>query len=135
MAWRDETTYVADELEDVGAARGGEPLHDFGDFLSAIAGADEEGVGSFHDDEIIYPEGGDKFCGTPEKIAISVDGATLTGENSRDFVASAALGQFPGRASCRIRSTGRHITASCRHRWCPRRRKDLCVAVATPPRS
>ena len=40
-------------LQQVGTAGGGEPLYDFGDVLGAFAGADEQRVGRFDDDQVV----------------------------------------------------------------------------------
>ena|SRR5947207_1830668 len=40
-------------LQQVGAAAGGKPLYDFGYLLGALAGADEQRVGRFNDDQVV----------------------------------------------------------------------------------
>ena len=47
-------------------------LDEFGDVLGAIAGADEDGVGRFDDDEVFDADGRDEFRGTPEEISEGV---------------------------------------------------------------
>ena len=47
-------------LEEIAVARFLDGFDDLGDLLGAIAGADEERVGSFDDDEIVDAEKGDE---------------------------------------------------------------------------
>ena len=49
-----------------------ECFDDFADVLGAIAGADEQGIGSIYNDEISYPNGGDELVRAPKKIAFRV---------------------------------------------------------------
>ena len=50
-----------------------QPLHHAADVLGAVARADQQSVGRFHDDQIANAHGGDEFCGTPEEIARGVE--------------------------------------------------------------
>jgi hypothetical protein len=49
-----------------------EPFHDFGDVLGAVARADEQGVGRFHDDEIAHANRRYEFRRAPQKIAFRI---------------------------------------------------------------
>src|SRR5277367_6798373 len=56
-----------------------EPFHDFGYVLGAAAGAEEEGVVGFDQDQVMDAEGGNEFFGGPEKIARGVGGESGAG--------------------------------------------------------
>src|ERR1700722_7645071 len=68
-------------LQEVFEAALFEPFYDFGDVLRAVAGADQEGIGSFDDDEVAYTDGGDEFRGTPDKISFGFEHVACAGED------------------------------------------------------
>src|ERR1700730_3810519 len=68
-------------LQQVPAAAFLEPFHDFADVLRAVAWADQQGVRSFDYYEIAYANGGDEFCGAPNKIAFGFEHVTGACQN------------------------------------------------------
>src|SRR5260221_1696500 len=44
-----------------------EPFHDFADVLGAVARADEQRIGSFHDNEVTHANGGHEFRRAPQE--------------------------------------------------------------------
>lgn len=50
-----------------------EPGDDFGDVLGAVAGAEENGVVGFDEDEIVDADGSDKFLCAPKIISARIE--------------------------------------------------------------
>ena len=65
--------------------------------LGAVAGANEEGVGSFNDHEALDADGRDEFAGAPEEIAFGVDRLMKT-PASISWTAVATI--FPTESPC-----------------------------------
>src|SRR6266852_9904640 len=72
---------MADELEQVLFLAGFEGLNEFCDVLCAVAGAEEQRVGCFDDDQIADADGRDKFSGAPDKISFGIESLRGPGEN------------------------------------------------------
>src|SRR6202790_2141811 len=51
-----------------------EPSHDSANILGALAGADQQGVGSLYHDEIAKADGRDEFRGGGQKGSLGVEG-------------------------------------------------------------
>jgi hypothetical protein len=56
-----------------------EEFDGLGDVLGVVAGAEEDGVAGFDEDEVADADGSDEFFGSPEKIAGGIGGETGTG--------------------------------------------------------